>query len=390
MEVHIKEEGSIGFGLGKGLGKMKHLRYGGSTAARTYACPGWVEQSKDIPKRPAGQAAIDGSMHHEVMERCQRDEVTPEQCLGLIYKEDGVTREFTEDDLDLSNIAYNAANAVMDTLDIDELLVEPFLQIIEGEAGGSIDLLGLSADKKTLMVLDYKFGRKKVKAIKNAQLMFYALCAMRDAQTSDMFKHLVDIQCVIIQPYNKTAVDRWRTNTSTVNTFAFGLDFTGTGGTKAGDHCEWCPAAPYCDTKRRAVHEATLLEPKTHNKLIVSAAMVVEVEDWLKSTKEEMYLQMCRGVSVTGWKIVQKRCTRKWVDEDKAAKGIKLPKKDMFKTTMLTPAAMEKVVKKKKVKIDLDEFIISVSPGTTIATDDDSREAVIVSDVQGELKEMMK
>jgi hypothetical protein len=87
---------------------------------------------------------------------------------------------------------------------------------------------------------------------------------------------------------------------------------------------------------------------------------------------------------------VEKRHTRKWEDEDKAAKVIKLPKKDMFKTTLLSPAQMEKVVKKKKVNVDLDEFIISVSPGMTIATDDDSREAVIVSDVQGELKEMMK
>jgi hypothetical protein len=99
---------------------------------------------------------------------------------------------------------------------------------------------------------------------------------------------------------------------------------------------------------------------------------------------------MVRGVPVMGWKIVEKRHTRKWVNEDEAAKGIKLPKKDMFKTTMLTPAAMEKVIKRKKVNVDLDEFIISVSPGMTIATDDDSREAVIVGDVQGELKEMMK
>jgi hypothetical protein len=118
--------------------------------------------------------------------------------------------------------------------------------------------------------------------------------------------------------------------------------------------------------------------------------MVVEVEDWVKSIKEELYLQMMRGVPVMGWKIVEKRCTRKWVDEDKAEKAIKLPKKDKFVTKMLTPAAMEKVIKKKKVNLDLSDFIVSVSPGTTIATEDDSREAVIVSDVQGELKEMMK
>ena len=118
--------------------------------------------------------------------------------------------------------------------------------------------------------------------------------------------------------------------------------------------------------------------------------MVVEVEDWVKSIKEELYLQMIRGVPVPGWKIVEKRHTRKWTDEKAAEKAIKLPKKDMFATKMLTPAQMEKVIKKNKVNVDLSEFIVSVSPGTTIATEDDSREAVIASDIQGELKEMME
>ena len=120
-----------------------------------------------------------------------------------------------------------------------------------------------------------------------------------------------------------------------------------------------------------------------------AAGMVVEVEDWVKSIKEEMYLQMVRGVPVPGWKIVEKRHTRKWTDEKAAERAIKLPKKDMFATKMLTPAAMEKVVKKKKVKVDLDDFIVSVCPGNTIATSDDSREAVFVSDVKGKLKEAM-
>jgi|TARA_R110000737_G_scaffold134703_2_gene166012 hypothetical protein len=68
---------------------MRHLPYGGSTAHRTLACPGWFKKSENLPSRPAGPAAIEGSMHHKVMERCFRDEVTPEQCLGLIYEEPG-------------------------------------------------------------------------------------------------------------------------------------------------------------------------------------------------------------------------------------------------------------------------------------------------------------
>ena len=56
---------------------------------------------------------------------------------------------------------------------------------------------------------------------------------------------------------------------------------------------------------------------------------------------------------------------------------------------MLSPAQMEKVLKKKKVTLDLTDFIVSVSSGTTLADESNTAEAVIVGDVQGKLKEMM-
>tara|TARA_R110000751_G_scaffold2075_4_gene11199 strand:- start:691 stop:897 length:207 start_codon:yes stop_codon:yes gene_type:complete len=67
---------------------MKHLEYGGSTAARTIACPGWIKQSEGIKRRPVGQAAIDGSMHHEVQEKVQTEGKKPEDFLGHVYEED--------------------------------------------------------------------------------------------------------------------------------------------------------------------------------------------------------------------------------------------------------------------------------------------------------------
>jgi hypothetical protein len=93
---------------------MKHVPYGGSSMDRTLACHGWLEQSKDLPKSPPGEAARVGSMHHMVQERCQRDEVEPENCLGIIYKEPGYNyeHEFTEDDLTLSEIAYHKTNEI--------------------------------------------------------------------------------------------------------------------------------------------------------------------------------------------------------------------------------------------------------------------------------------
>lgn len=370
-----------------------HLRYGGSSAHRTLACPGWIKKSENLPKRPAGDAAIEGSMHHEVQERCQRDGVKPGSLIGLIYKEPGtdITREFTDDDLTLSEIAYNATNKLLDELDIDEMMVEPFVQYIEGVAGGSIDLLGLSADRKTLLVLDLKFGRIAVDVVESAQHALYTVSAGADPSTKDMVEDVERIVFAIVQPRVEGVVSTWECDWGYIEDFLITLHKAmDQDHLVAGTHCNYCPAEAFCETKRLNIMAANLLDAADQAELAKAAAMVKEVEGWLRDIKEEMYLQMSRGVPVPGWKIVAKKATRKWIDEDEAAAAIKLPKKYKYKTTLLTPAQMETVVKKKKVKIDLDEFITASSSGDTIATVDDPRDAVIVSDVTGHLDTMMK
>lgn len=374
---------------------MIHLTYGGSTAERTLACPGWVKKSEGIPRRPAGQAAIDGSMHHEVMEKCQRDDVTPGECLGLSYREGDVIRVFTVDDLPLSEIAYAATNRLLDELDIDQIEVEPFVQLEPGVAGGSIDLLGLSADGKTLLVLDYKFGRVKVEVENNNQLKFYTISAEFDNKTADMFKNVERVVFAVIQPQASPDAHTWVWDAPDFAAFEKEVrDAMASVEINPGPHCNWCPAEPYCAAKRSSVMASNLLSKDLQGDLQASADMITEVEDWLKAVREEVYLQASRGVPITGWKIVDKRHQRKWVDEAAAMKALmktkKLTKKELNKTTMLTPAQVETLVKKKEVNIDLSSFIKSESSGTTLAPESDKRDAVMVSDVQGHLAELMK
>ena len=373
-----------------------HLPYGGSSAHRTIGCPGWLKKSENLPKRPAGQAAIDGSMHHEVQERCQRNVVEPNTLLGLIYKEPGtdITREFTEDDLDLAEIMFNATNNLLDELDIDEFLVEPFVELVPGKAGGSIDLLGLSRDRKTLLILDYKTGSVKVLVEASPNLGLYAISARVDPTTADLFEKVKRVVFAIVQPRVKGVVFKWETTPKLLDSFehlfrdAMVFDTI-----SPGPHCKYCPAEPYCPEKRAAVVGANLLGARDQEELKAAAEIVNEVEDWVKSIKEEIYLQMVRGVPLQGWKIVNKTGKRILIDEKKTEKALikaKVAKKHIFKTSMLTAPQLERVLKKLKVKFDLDKFITWTEPGTTIATEDDGREAVIVSDVQGHLKEMMK
>ena len=374
-----------------------HLKYGGSSAHRTLACPGWLKKSEGIPSRPAGTAAILGSMHHEVQERCQRDEVAPEQCIGLIYKEPGtdITLEFTEDDLDLAYIMFEATNALLDDLDIDEMLVEPFVELVPGVAGGSIDLLGLSADRKTLLVADYKTGSVKVDVEANPNLSLYTISAAKDPSTSDLLKEVEEVVFAIIQPRVKGVVKTWKTPFSVFKKFSKTfLEAMKSDTLSPGPHCTYCPAEPYCEVKRSQVMGANLLGARFQDELQAAADVVEEVESWVKAIHEELYLQLNRGVPLKGWKIVDKRPTTKWTDE-KGAKALlkekRIAAKDITKpASLMTPIQIGKILKKKGKDIDLSEFIVSESSGTTLAPEDDSRDAVIVSDVQGHLKEMMK
>ena len=374
---------------------MIHLPYGGSSEHRTIGCNGWLKKSENIPRRPAAPAAIEGSMHHEVMEHCQREEKVPEDYVGLVYEEgDGQTQTFTDADLDLSYIAYNATEELLGELAIMEVEIEPFVQFVPGSQGGSIDLLGLSEDRKTLLILDYKFGSVAVSPNDSPNLGLYGISARKDPKTADMFKQVKKIVFAIVQPRVKGVVKTWETDIKWLDAFEKKHIAAVKGGTIVpGSWCKYCPAEPFCEAKRTQVMAANLLGARDQEELTAAADMVNEVEAWCKSIKEELFLQMSRGVPIKGWKIVEKRATRKWIDPGHVESDLHfagLTLKDTHNHVILTPPQMEKMLKKNKVEIDLDEFIVSKSSGNTIATEDDSREAVIVSDIQGELSEMMK
>ena len=94
-------------------------------------------------------------------------------------------------------------------------------------------------------------------------------------------------------------------------------------------------------------------------------------------------------------KIVDKKAMTKWADADAAAEFLKskrITKRDIVKpAALMTPIQVGKILHKKgKDNIDLSEFTVTESSGTTLAPESDSRDAVIVSDVQGHLADIVK
>jgi hypothetical protein len=103
------------------------------------------------------------------------------------------------------------------------------------------------------------------------------------------------------------------------------------------------------------------------------------LEAWISGVNELAYQMLDEGLLVPGYKLVPKRSTRKWIDDDKALEaleGLGLDAKELVETSVVSPAKAEKLLKKQKIALPAD-LVVSISTGNTLATEDDPRPAVM-------------
>jgi hypothetical protein len=103
------------------------------------------------------------------------------------------------------------------------------------------------------------------------------------------------------------------------------------------------------------------------------------IEDYIKDLRALATQMLENGQPVPGFKLVAKRGTRQWADEDKVVKWAdknKLDIADVWESKLKSPAQLEKVLKKNKIELP-SELVVSVSSGSTLAPESDSRPAVL-------------
>jgi len=99
-----------------------------------------------------------------------------------------------------------------------------------------------------------------------------------------------------------------------------------------------------------------------------------------KTARALAFQMLEKNVPVPGYKLVQKQARRQWTDEAKAIETLHdmgVPRTELYSPEEIrSPAQMEKVLKKRKLALP-DELVKSVSSGTTLASEDDPRPAVL-------------
>ena len=367
---------------------------GGSTARRVLSCPASVLLSQNAPEQPSSKYADRGTLLHNVMAKLLADpSIFPEDLIGTTYE--GI--EFTQEMADEAIIPALEALEEIDPEGQMELRIEErvtygkYLHKDLPEAFGTADVIGRMDNR--LIVLDWKFGQGvPVEVEENAQLLFYAAAMLRTPSLKTFCEGLEVIELVIVQP---PSVKRWETTVQYVKVWEKGLKFALKEAyepdprIEVGDHCRYCPAKTSgCPKFDKAIERALSIDLSTVDicKMANALKQAELLEQWISDLRGIAHKALESGIQIPGWKLVQKRATRKWADEAKAESAIRLALAGCVSDSMeddivleepalKSVAQMEKVLKVHKVKLP-EDLVIAVSSGTTIAPTEDPRPAV--------------
>lgn len=358
-----------------------HSKIGASSMYRWQACPGSVNLCKTVGESPSSKYADEGTLAHEIAaERLQtgkwRDDVDPEMKEHLeVYVNE------------IEKSTFKAAQKL-------ERLIEHQFDLSKVHPGlfGTCDAVIYDSYASVLKVYDLKYGAGiPVEATKNVQLSYYGLGA---ALTAGFLAD--EIELIIVQPrcnHPKGAIRRWKTNLTELLTFGEQLKKAAVATEKPnaklfpGSHCRFCPAAGVCP----AIHEKALVRAKQEfsplteqifmkQDLAETLEWLPTFEGWIKSVRDYAYAKAQKGEKIPGWKLVAKRATRKWRDENEVAQWLEhnfpMVSHDLFERSLKSPAQIEKVLHKNQHE-KLAEHIVAISSGEVLVQESDSRKEVV-------------
>jgi len=354
---------------------------GGSTAKRVIDCPGSVTLVQQMPPKPSSKYADEGTLLHNAIADVLGQGTPPASHIGASYQGVTLTEELHAEKLIPALRALDEVDPHREM----EFQVEAVVGFGDALPGvfGSADLIGRIG--RRAIVLDWKFGAGvAVDVEENAQAMFYAAAAMRTDATRWAFKGVEEVELIIVQPAHAPHhIKRWVTTPGRILNFerelfvAVKTALLPDAPLASGDHCRWCAAKPVCPLLTGAVDRAlhTSVKALDADQIAAYVANADLLETWIADVRALAQTMMEQGVRLPGYKLVPKRGTRKWLNEERALDelaALGFTNEELTETALLSPAKVEKVLKKRKLDLPRD-LVVSVSTGNTIAPESDPR-----------------
>ena len=359
-----------------------HALLSASSAHRWLNCPPSAVAAEAYPDQET-EFTKEGTLAHEVAERIARNHLDVKQPLYNIEQQEGVTQEMVDHALGYRDYIQEQIKSP-DAVVLLEQRVDFSPWVPDGFGTG--DCIIIQGD--TMDIIDYKYGiGVAVSARGNSQLKLYGAGALND------FGFAYDIKKVrmhIFQP----RIDNISVDELTVEELMTWAEKTvkpiaqkaikGKGTYNAGEQCKFCPHAGRCRTLQKVCTEYV----ETHSlRVAVPVLAPHEVADvlkmeplitlWLKRVKDLAMTTMLNGDEVPGWKVVEgKPGNRKWKNEVVVANVLTdagYAMEDISETKLLSPAAMDKALGKKRVAELLADHIDRAQGSPVIAPESDKR-----------------
>jgi hypothetical protein len=253
---------------------------------------------------------------------------------------------------------------------------------------GTADFVRYRPSTGELLVADYKHGAGvPVEVENNPQALIYGLMKAKHLAN----RGISTVTLMIVQPrcqHHDGPIRRWSFDGVELLDFedkvldAIAATKKADAPLNPGDHCRWCPAKAICpalkaqalETAKQDFAPGIAYDPK---ELAAALDRIPLLESWIKATREFAYEEAVAGRTPAGFKLVEKRATRKWRDEAQAAEALELVLKadEIYEPrSLLSPAKIEKLLGKRG-KDQISGLTIAESSGLTLVHESDKRPA---------------
>lgn len=374
-----------------------HALLGASSSARWLACSPSARMCEDIPETESPYAA-EGTLAHEICELMLTKAYTlalgPKAFttrLNKLKKHELYQDEMLKcadvylEYIDSIMLSYPSTPHIAIERRVDYSAYVP-------EGFGTADCIIVYGD--TLHVVDYKHGKGvPVSADHNPQMMLYALGALKAYQ---MLYNIHTIKMSIVQP-RLDSISEWEIDSEEL--IKWGNEFVkpraekafkGEGDCVPGEHCRFCRAKAVC--RARAVTNLDLAkyafaEPATLSNTEIGEILqqAQDLEKWAKDVKEYALDEVLKGNDVPGWKAVEGRSTRAFLDMDKAFEKLVANGVDeslLYERIPLTLSKIETMLGKSKFAELLTDQVVKTPGKPTIVPESDKRQPFNMTSAQ--------
>ena len=364
---------------------QKHALLSASSAHRWLHCPPSAKLTAGVTEAPS-EAALQGTAAHALAEHKLRRALKQQSKRPVSKYEDDEMNAYTNDYVSYVLEQYEQAKQATPgaVIYIEQRL--DFSHVVPGGFGTGDCLIVADG---TLHVIDLKYGLGVlVEAEWNPQMMLYSLGALV------LFDALYDIEQValtVFQPRREN-VSTWTISVTELNEWAeqtlkpaAELAAKGEGEFCAGYWCQFCRIASTCRARAEANLELAKYEFAPPAELSTDEvadvlAQIPELTRWASDVQDYALSQALSGERYEGFKLVAGRSIRKYTDETAVAEAAKAAGyKDIYKQSLLTITAMEKLMGKKQFSEILGDLVVKPEGKPTLVPLSDKRPELQVS-----------